>query len=259
MTRIEKAKLLAEHKLTLLETFPSVAEAKSAKKELTKYKNTFQAKAYKEGEKLRPLTETANRDFNYDHKDPLCSAVWSLHSLHPFAPSILKLPINIELLKTPYPALYESGLELYEVLRPEAEYLVALEAHINDEIARFKGSTAQQFLLSASKSSELTREKQEAFAKYSATLGEWKKTEIVNDKIIVNGKEYQEGDEVGVMIGRGCRVHRMAIYIGTHKDKETGEETEVIYIKNRTQWYYSDLVILDLIEDIPSELYSERI
>lgn len=258
MTRIEKANLLAELKLTLLEAFDTVEEAKSAKKQLTKFVNTYIKHIYKLGEPLKEFTNEANKDFSYDDKSELKSAVWSFHSVHPFAKSIIELPQALEIIENVYPSLYIAGLKFYNEVKEEATYLIVLENHIVSELSRFKGTTAQQFLLLASKSSEISREKKEAFAKYASSLGKWKQSTIQDAVITVNGTLYNEGDVVGVMIGRGNRVHAMTLSAGRVTDKETKEVTEVIYISNHTQWRNSDLVILDYLKNIPSELMSER-
>jgi len=140
----------------------------------------------------------------------------------------------------------------------EAEYLLKLENHIITELARFKGTTAQQFLDLASRNNDLSKEKQEAFRSYTATLGKWKASTIKDGVIAVNGKVYNDGDIVGVMIGRGARVHLMTLRVGTYTDKITKELKKAIYLSNYTQWQNSDLVILDYIDNIPKELYAER-
>lgn len=260
MTRIEKAELLAQHKLTLLNTFNTPDEAKQAKKEFNKYNNTLHSKSYKAGAKFDKLAWEAHKTFGYGEErdnSPVASAVWQFISFSGYCNTLCNKSQNLDLIKNDFSELYNAVLEPTLELEKEAKYLVKLEEHIISELARFKGSTAQQFLLQASKSAEISREKQDAFYAYSSSLADWEPSEIINDTIFVNGKEYIKGDIVGVMIGRGNRVHKMSLSIGIHTDKETKVETQVIYISNRTQWRNSSLVILDLIDNIPSELYSE--
>ncbi len=257
----EEAEKKAERE-ALLAPYDTMEDAKEAGKNLTKISNKFSDRAYRESESFKDLAWDADKTFPYNewkNKSELEKAVWGFVSFDRYAPRMVKeLPAKLDMIKDKFPELHKMASESWDRLKEDAEFVTKLSKHIIEEKARLRGTTAEQFLLKASKSNELSKEKQEAFIKYSMSLKNWKPAEIVGDEIYVNGKLYNEDDFVGVMIGSGNRVHQMKIYIGDHEDKETKEKKKVIYIRNHTQWYNSPLVILDLIDDIPSELLSER-
>jgi len=233
-------------------------DIRGAKKALTKISNKLQKKAYKFGETMRPFTEKAMRDFSFGDKSPIAKSVWHFHSYHPFAKSILEDEQYIEVVKDKYPNLAEVALKVHSELKPLALEVKELEEHIESEKQRLSGTTAQQFLRSASKSKDLTDKNKQAMIDYANTLKNWKAAFIDNGEIIVNGNKVGKEAFVGVMIGKGIRVHPMHIYIGTHTSKESGIKEEVIFIKNYTQWNRSDLVILDIMDNIPDEVIARK-
>jgi hypothetical protein len=207
---------------------------------------------------MRELTSVALEDFDFEEKSELVTAVWHFHSYHPYSESILDDEKHINIIKKKYPELADTALRVHNELKPLAIEVKELEEHIESEKARLAGTTAQQFLRSASKSKELEEENNKAFLEYASSLNDWQEAKIENGNIIVNGKNVGKEARVGVMIGRGVRVHPMRIYIGTHEDKKTKEKKEVIYIENYTQWYRSDLVILDTLENIPKGVIARK-
>jgi hypothetical protein len=236
----------------------SKEEIKEAKKTLTKLANKLNKKANKLSEGMKEFTNVAVGDFSFDEKSELKSAVWHFHSYHPFSKSILEDEKSINIIKKKYPELAGIALKVHNELKPLAVEVKELEEHIESEKQRLAGTTAQQFLRSASKSKELDEQKRKDFLEFANNLNDWQEARIENGNIIVNGKNVGKEAQVGVMIGKGVRVHPMKIYIGIHKDKKTNTEKEVIYIENYTQWYRSDLVILDTIENIPQGVIARK-
>jgi hypothetical protein len=250
--------------LSALELFDSMDELKLGKKILTRLANNLNSKAYKQAQTMKDLAREANRTFSYEDeerkKSELYKAVWDCVSFHPFYKGILAFPTAIKTMKDSkqFPELVAVAESVYAELEADAVTVGNITEHIEAEQARLKGTTAQQFLLATSRSKELTDANRQAMIKYSATLDKWKATTVKEGIITVNGVEVGSEARVGIMIGRGIRVHSMTIEAGTYKDKETDEIKETIYVKNYTQWQWSDLVVLDLIENIPSEVIAER-
>jgi hypothetical protein len=94
-------------------------------------------------------------------------------------------------------------------------------------------------------------EKRLALLRYSATLGKWQETQIQDNRLIVNGKKTETSEAFcGVRIGNGIRVHGMMVSICT--DEKTGEL--FIGARNLTQWYRSNLLVIDLWENVPDDV-----
>lgn len=90
-------------------------------------------------------------------------------------------------------------------------------------------------------------EKREEFFNYANSLTSWEQTSIKNGNLSINGCEVERKAIVGVRIGNGIRIHPMEI---------ESLNNEII-IMNNTQWRYSDLTVIDLIDNIPLELISK--
>lgn len=266
VTRTKKAELLKEEKSRLLNPYTSKDALKVGKKGLTKMVNLLYKTIQKRGSQFEDVAKEASMEFTYSElvskedteRSTLAKAVSFFHNPHPYINQLIFTEENLAIIKDTFPELYKEALSYWNDVKKDVSYVVTLTQHIQDEESRLKGTTAEQFALLASKSREITEDKQLAFARYATSLKDWKPTEIKNGKILVNGNPYKEGDLVGVMIGSGCRVHSMALSIAKREDKETGKAYEYIRISNHTQWRRSNLVILDLIDNIPLELRSER-
>ncbi|KAB7891425.1 hypothetical protein [Poseidonibacter ostreae] len=136
-----------------------------------------------------------------------------------------------------YKELLPLALEIREL---EKEYEIQRE--ITTQITSFQRAI-----------SELkSKENEEIFSKYIRGLENWTPSELIDDEIIVNGKNIGKSGVVGIKIGRGNRIHLMEV--GIVVDKETNEKSIGAY--NGTRWYGSDLAIIDTKEDIPKELIS---
>ncbi len=91
------------------------------------------------------------------------------------------------------------------------------------------------------------------FNNYIKTLKNWKEAELVDGKILVNGKEVEAGTRVAVLIGRGKKIHSMKINV--RSDEKTNED--VLVIGNDTRWYYSDLLVIDTLDEVPNVIKSK--
>lgn len=152
-----------------------------------------------------------------------------------------------------YAEVIDAAEAVIAPLIEEEAFICECRRHIEEGAAYLKGNTAEQFFKRAAASSEITEAKRKAFRAFTATLKGWKRTEITDGRIFVNGRPVEVGTTVGVMIGSGHRVHLMKIGIG--EDKETGKK--FIALSNHTQWRQSSLVVLDTADKIPSDVLSE--
>ena len=236
-----------------LVSFDNKAELKEAKKLLTKQSNAFNQKSGKLAQRtIGELAQIASRDFRHNDTSELFSAVWALHSFHPFPKSVVCLGEKIASIKDRYPLLAEKAEELYLKLKDEAEFLVALEEHILSEKARLdKTIDIQALLLKMAKQNE---EKRNALIEYANSLKGWRENVIENGELIVNGVNVGKEALCGIRIGQGIRIHPMIIFV-FHDEKEN---KDYIAVKNYTQWRNSVLVVFDVIEKIPANVISER-
>jgi len=255
MTQAERAAALEDEKKKLLTPYIDAEALKAGKKGFTRMGNLFtkQAKKIAKVHKLEEIYKIHSGDFPYiSTPTPLSIAYSSVGHIHPFWRSVKQLPKHLALLeKAGYMELYQAGLAFYEEIAGEVDYMERLAIHVDDEIARFKGTTAQQLMMRASKDQEVSKQKRAAFAHYAASLGSWVPAEVIDGQIWVNGSrlEHPESEMVGVMIGRGDRIHPMEAIIIMNEDGE-----KIVAVRNYTQWRRSSLIIVDRMSAIPSEL-----
>lgn len=83
-------------------------------------------------------------------------------------------------------------------------------------------------------------------------LDTWVPTEVVDGKLSVNGNLVGESAYVGVIIGKGKRIHRMKARVCI--DEDTGEKFVGVF--NNTQWWGSPVIVIDLAENMPKEAWS---
>lgn len=266
MTRAERETQLKADMNALLEPIDSLGDLKGRKRAHTKLRNKLEKRirsTYCKMEIESRGTEIIySSPLEYDHesheliKTPEYEALWDIRFASRLmgAEDVEKFQQALSVLEGSYPEYYTIAKAYLDEVLPYAEYIIKTSSFLLDEEARLKGSTAEQFLMSAMKNKEITEEKREAMISYLNTLRKgWKATEL-NDKgeIVVNGKPYKEGDVVGVMIGSGIRVHPMKL---TVIEKE-GEK--FIAFVNYTRWRRSmSYVVLDFLDAIPQELLSE--
>ena len=93
------------------------------------------------------------------------------------------------------------------------------------------------------------------FNNYIMTLKNWEEAKLVDDVIFVNGKEVKDGEQVAVLVGRGKKIHSMGI---SKRYNEKTKENDIV-ISNGTRWFYSDLLVIDTLEKVPSEIKSKII
>jgi hypothetical protein len=240
-----------------MKAYNSIDELKVAKKELTKLANKLERRASKggrSGSTLHTLARETDQDFPFGDKSKLSIAVWHFRSYNPFYQYILQDEISIKIIEKKYPKLAKEAQRVYESLKYLALEVKEFTEHIESERERLMGTTATQFLLRASKNDELTKKNRDAMIKYAKKLNKWKNTVISNGELIVNGVKAGKEAKVGVLIGRGIRVHIMEIYVGIEVDKKTKKESDIICARNYTQWRNSDLVVLDIVKNIPNNV-----
>jgi len=99
----------------------------------------------------------------------------------------------------------------------------------------------------------LVGKKNREINEYLVTLNEWVESKAIDtDTMIINGTTTQNKSWVGVLIGRGDRVHPMIAKSVFIKELNKYE----IVLENYTQWQKSNLIILDTMENIPKHLFS---
>jgi hypothetical protein len=141
--------------------------------------------------------------------------------------------------------LYPYAKKLIEDLLPRALELNDREAEIERLTIYFGRRNELQRALDSMKNEE----NRKAFDDFIFSLEKWEESYIdsSDNMLCINGKKVGETAVCGVKIGRGNKIHSMEV-------KVCFDEKEKVYfigVANFTQWRNSDLVIIDLTENIP--------
>lgn len=163
-----------------------------------------------------------------------------------------KTEINIGNLKESHSIIYHLLNNAYNRLKP-----LALEIRqLKKDYEKRREVVTQKTAIQRSLDKLKTNENEKMLKDYFESLSDWERAELIENEIFVNGKNIGKEARVGVKIGSGTRLHIMDISIIEVEDKETKEKTKVIGAFNGTRWQQSDLIIIDTIDSIPSELIS---
>lgn len=247
-----------------MEKIRSQEELKEFKKLLTKEQNNFNREALKFYRKKRKeldnqdVEDMAHNEYyneftkeqigEYGESTPFGKAYFNLFSYTSMCfPNRFKdweaLNSQIETIKGT--KLYPYVRELADSLKDRAFKWLEDEKYYESR----REVITQKTQIQRSLDKLRTEANQEMINKYFDSLADWKRAEIINDEIYVNGKNVGKESTVGVKIGTGVRIHIMKIAIVENDEKE-----KVIGAYNGTRWRNSDLVIIDEIDSIPEEL-----
>ncbi|WP_152633385.1 hypothetical protein [Aliarcobacter butzleri] len=153
---------------------------------------------------------------------------------------------NLEIIKDT--KIYPYIKELIDIQYPKAIELLAREKEL-EEMANYMGkkNALERTILSFK-----NEENKQIFTKFIKSLENWKETYIdYSDKsLVINGKNCGEKAFCGVIIGRGNKIHNMLIKVSFDSVKKK----HYIGCYNDTQWINSDLIIIDIIDNIPDEV-----
>jgi len=246
---------------------------KNIKKQFTKDVNSFSKDVFNFFRKKRKeldnksIEDVAENEFyneikKYDDtkNEILEKAYFSLFSYTKFSfPNRFKEEIlaenlsNLEIIKDT--KIYPYITELINNMLPRAIELLNQEKE-NERLTIYFGRRNE---LERALQTFKNEENKKVFDKYIHSLEKWEESKIdYTDKtLIINGKNCGKNAICGVKIGRGNKIHIMEV--GVFFDKKL--ERYFIGCNNNTQWWNSDLIIIDLAENIPDEVkayFSEK-
>lgn len=132
-------------------------------------------------------------------------------------------------------------------LFPEAKRIKQNDTSTDEnEVIRNNGGNFPIDNESLDRKNKRIAENKEALFSYSQTLSNWREAEVVGSSLLINGKTSGKEAIVGVRIGNGLKIHPMKMRV------ENGEAI----IDNNTKWKESQLLVVDLIENVPEDCIS---
>jgi hypothetical protein len=237
-------------------------ELKILNKELTKISNAIDKKLSSKTYALFNEINKEYRECSYYEKRPNGGGetiyekpyLKEIGSLHYGSPDkILKWNEDseaINMLKQEYPDFAKRLMDLYNAKVGFVHNYLEVKSQVDLLKEELEGGNKAQMLFKSMIKQEQNEKKIKAFNSFINSLKDWKPSEIIDDKIVVNGKELKENELVGVIVGLGDKIHPMRAEIAI--DKDTNEK--VIGLFNYTQWRKSELCIVDTMDNIPSEI-----
>jgi len=224
-------------------------ELKLFKKELTQKQNKLQKKSEKMFKKIEKDLAEVKKSSDKEQADIIFSILLSrLQFENRFTSKMLE---NINSIKNE--SLKCNLLEIWNVLYP-----YVLEIREDTKIYETERERLG-YITSISKTLSKYETIDKEFQDFLFSLNEWEPAEIKNNVLYINGKETKNGTVCGVKIGAGNRIHLMEVKISKKLNEKTNIEENVISVYNGTRWYNSDIVIIDIKENIPGTILSKII
>lgn len=241
-------------------------ELKELKKQFTKDVNNFSKVAvnfFKKNRKefdKKSLDDIAHDEFyneikkyNNTENETLEKAYFNLFSYTRFSfpsrykeESLNEMNKNLEIIKDT--KIYPYIKELVDTLFPKAIELLDKDKEYERLTVYFGRRNELERALQAFK----TEENRKVFDKFIHSLEKWEEAKIdYTDKtLIINGKNCGKEAICGVKIGRGNKIHIMKVEVKYDEKLKK----YCIGCFNSTQWWNSDLIIIDIAENIPDEV-----